>query len=95
MLYKVINKTVVNRLHLLMGFLTNPNYASFVMGRSITDNIIVAQEAVHSLESLQPNQVGFSRGYFGRGKASLFSSQGQYALCLFFFTSSALEWIFY
>lgn len=40
-LYKVITKTVVNRLRPLMGHLTSLNQASFVR-RSIGDNIMVA-----------------------------------------------------
>ncbi|KAA3487692.1 LINE-1 reverse transcriptase isogeny [Gossypium australe] len=51
---------MVNRLRLLMGHLTSPNQASFVMGPSIIDNIIVAQEVVHSLRTFKVKRFGMS-----------------------------------
>lgn len=42
--YKIGTKTVVNRLRPLMTKLTKQNQASFVPGRYIIDNIVVAQE---------------------------------------------------
>lgn len=59
-LYKVILKIVVNRLHPLMGHLTSSNQANFVMGRNIGDNIVVAHEAIHSLRNFKGNKVGMA-----------------------------------
>ncbi|GMI87106.1 hypothetical protein HRI_002379900 [Hibiscus trionum] len=48
-LYKVITKILVNRLKPLLSDLVSQNQVSFVPGRQITDNIILAQEIVHSM----------------------------------------------
>lgn len=48
-LYKIITKVVANRLKPLMPEITLPNQSSFVAGRHITDNIIVAKEVFHSM----------------------------------------------
>ncbi|WCJ40291.1 DNAse I-like superfamily protein [Euphorbia peplus] len=47
--YKVITKIIANRLKPLMPQLVLPQQTSFVAGRNITDNIIIAQEAIHSM----------------------------------------------
>ena len=49
--YKVISKILVTRLHPCMTNLISPNQVSFVPGRHITDNIIVAQEMLHKFKS--------------------------------------------
>lgn len=41
-LYKIITKAIVNRMRLLMSRLTQQNQASFMMGGSISDNIVIA-----------------------------------------------------
>lgn len=46
--YKIITKTIVNRLRLLITKWVRQNQASFVMSRNIANNIIVTQEVVHS-----------------------------------------------
>lgn len=48
-IYKVITKVLVNRLKNCIGKLVNPLQASFVPGRHAVDNIIMAQEMVHSI----------------------------------------------
>ena len=47
--YKIISKVLVNRLKPCMDALINPLQASFIHGRQTVDNIIVAQEMVHSI----------------------------------------------
>lgn len=42
--YKLFSKVIVNRLKALLVKLISPNQASFVPGRQIRDNIVVAQE---------------------------------------------------
>lgn len=49
-LVKVVTKILVNRLKPLMTKLVWQTRASFIPGRSMIDNIIVAQELVHSLK---------------------------------------------
>ncbi|GMJ11399.1 hypothetical protein HRI_004809100 [Hibiscus trionum] len=48
-LYKIITKILVNRLKPLLDGLVSQNQVSFVPGRQITDNIILAQEIMHSM----------------------------------------------
>ena len=47
--YKTISKIVANRLQALMPILIGPQQTSFVPGRHIIDNIVIAQEAIHSM----------------------------------------------
>lgn len=48
--YKVIAKTVANRLKPNMEELVSPTQSSFIQGKHITDNIIIAQEVIHSIK---------------------------------------------
>lgn len=48
-LYKIITKTMVNRLKYVMPFLIGPEQNSFVPGRQIVDNIVIYQEVLHSM----------------------------------------------
>ncbi|KAA3474061.1 RNA-directed DNA polymerase [Gossypium australe] len=45
-LYKIVTKTIVNKLRLIMA-----DIASSIVGRNISDNIIVAQEVVHTMKT--------------------------------------------
>ena len=47
--YKVVTKTITNRLKEIMGKLITPNQSSFVPGRQIMDNIIIYQEVLNSM----------------------------------------------
>ena len=47
--YKTISKIVANRLQALMPILIGPQQTSFVPGRHIIDNIMIAQEVIHSM----------------------------------------------
>ncbi|KAG7585751.1 Pentatricopeptide repeat [Arabidopsis thaliana x Arabidopsis arenosa] len=48
-LFKIITKTMVLRLKKVMPKLIGPAQASFIPGRLSTDNIVLVQEAVHSM----------------------------------------------
>ena len=48
---KIITKLLVNRIKPLMPNLIGPAQTSFVPGRHITDNIILAQEIIHSMRT--------------------------------------------
>ncbi|KAG7578919.1 Reverse transcriptase domain [Arabidopsis thaliana x Arabidopsis arenosa] len=48
-LFKIITKTMVERLKPVMSKLIGPAQASFIPGRVSTDNIVLVQEAVHSM----------------------------------------------
>lgn len=48
-IYKTITKIVANRLKAILSNLIGPTQTSFVPGRHITENIVVAQEIIHSM----------------------------------------------
>ncbi len=49
MVYKIIAKVVANRLKPLLPFLVSEERSGYVEGRQILENIIQAQELVHTL----------------------------------------------
>ncbi|KAG6408923.1 hypothetical protein SASPL_131950 [Salvia splendens] len=53
--YKLVTKTIATRLKKLMLVIVGPTQSSFVTGRHITDNIVIAQEAIHSMRSMKGN----------------------------------------
>ncbi|XP_039053962.1 uncharacterized protein LOC120196158 [Hibiscus syriacus] len=48
-LYKIITKVIVNRIKPILPELVSKCQTSFIPGRSIIDNIVLAQELVHSM----------------------------------------------
>ncbi|KAK4265131.1 hypothetical protein QN277_026221 [Acacia crassicarpa] len=57
-IYKIVTKLVANRMKSFMPHVISPNQCSFVPGRHSSDNIIVAQEVVHSMRTM-----GGKKGY--------------------------------
>lgn len=51
--YKAVTKVLANRLQRILPTLIGPFQSSFIQGRSIIDNIIIAQEVVHSMRKKQ------------------------------------------
>lgn len=49
-LYKIISKTLANRLKPFLGNIISPNQSTFIPGRAIHDNIIIAHEMFPSLK---------------------------------------------
>ncbi|XP_028093960.1 uncharacterized protein LOC114294059 [Camellia sinensis] len=47
--YKIISKIIVNRLRPLLSKIVRPNQSSFILGKNTSDNIIITQEIIHSL----------------------------------------------
>ncbi|XP_028776836.1 uncharacterized protein LOC114733531 [Neltuma alba] len=52
-IYKVVTKVLTNRLKSIMPNIISPNQCSFVPGRQSADNIILAQEIIHSMSQKQ------------------------------------------
>lgn len=48
-IYKVVTKMIVKRLRLLLPNLISPLQATFVLGRIGVDNMITAQELIHTM----------------------------------------------
>lgn len=47
--YKIITKTITNRLKQILPKVVSPFQSSFVPGRQITDNILIYQEVMHTM----------------------------------------------
>lgn len=56
--YKIISKTITNRLKTLMNELITSNQSVFIPGRLIFDNIMIAHELLHSLNKLRKSKNG-------------------------------------
>ena len=56
--YKNITKVIANRLQTILPQLVGPHQTSFIPGRHITKNIVIAQEVVHSM-CKKSNNMGF------------------------------------
>ena len=49
--YKILAKTIVNKLRPILSTIISPLQSSFISGRSGTDNIMLVQEAIHRLKN--------------------------------------------
>lgn len=54
--YKVVTKVLTQRLRTIIPYVGSVNQSSFVPGRSTCNNILVLQDAVHSLNQLTGNK---------------------------------------
>lgn len=46
-IYKILNKVLVNRIRPFLSDLMSPLQCNFILGRAATDNIVIAQEIMH------------------------------------------------
>lgn len=51
--YKIIIKTIVNRLKLVLPHINSNSQSSFIPERQITDNIMIIQEFIHTMRRKQ------------------------------------------
>lgn len=58
-LLKVVTKILINHLHSILPKLISKYQDNFIAGRSTSDNIIVAQELIHSLSNRKSKKGGF------------------------------------
>lgn len=50
-IYKAITKAIVNRLKPLLPQIVSPNQTSFIPGRTMSDNILIYQEVLHTFRN--------------------------------------------
>jgi hypothetical protein len=57
-IYKIVSKVMTNRIKSIIIVVVSPHYTGFILGRSIHENIVVAQEMAHSMRKINGN-VGY------------------------------------
>ena len=57
-IYKTVSKIIVNRIRLHMQHLISPLQVAFIPGRKGLDNMIIAQEILHSMEKKKKGRYG-------------------------------------
>lgn len=54
-IYKMLMKITVNRLKPIIAIIVSPYQTNFVSGRNIYENIVIAQQVLHSMEKRKSN----------------------------------------
>jgi hypothetical protein len=58
-LYKIISKTLANRLKVILPNIISQNQSTFILGQLISDNVLATYETLHSMQSRMWGKVGY------------------------------------
>ena len=67
--YKLVFKALANRLKHILPDIISPNQSAFVLGRLITDNIMLAYECTHFMQNKRRGQEGYAAVKLDMSKA--------------------------
>ena len=57
-IFKIIAKVLANRLKQILPHIIAPTQSAFILGRLITDNVLVAYEALHMMHGWKNGKIG-------------------------------------
>jgi hypothetical protein len=58
-MYKIVSKTLANRLKIIFPYMILSNPSTFILGRLISDNVLAAYETLHSIHAQMWGETGY------------------------------------